>query len=90
MGVAEVDFCGACDQEQTKVRNLPLADFEGHFVLSQSVCCTSPTVRDLWQPRCRGASVVLDRFDVLLAGSSVWASFFSWRDIGQVHFSNMK
>ena len=68
-----------------------LADFEGHFVLSQSVCRTFPTVRsgnhDVAVPAQCSSS---DRFDVLLARSFVWASFFSSRDIGQVHFSNMK
>ena len=60
IGVREVDFCGACDQEQTKVRNLPFGRFRGPLcpvhvaiVVPHFPHCT------IWQPRCRGASAVL-------------------------------
>ena len=58
IGVREVDFCGACDQEQAKVRNLPFGRFRGPLCpvaisVSHFPHCT------IWQPRCRGASAVL-------------------------------
>ena len=58
IGVREVDFCGACDQEQAKVRNLPFGRFRGPLCpvaigVPHFPHCT------IWQPRCRGASAVL-------------------------------
>ena len=58
IGVREVDFCGACDQEQTKVRNLPFGRFRGPLCpvaigVPHFPHCT------IWQPRCRGASAML-------------------------------
>ena len=54
-----------------------LADFEGHFVLSQSVCRTFPTDRsgnhDVAVPAQCCSSV---RFDVFLSRSFMWATFF--------------
>ena len=58
IGVGEVDFCGACDQEQAKVRNLPFGRFRGPLcpvAVPHFPHCTM----SIWQPRCRGASAVL-------------------------------
>ena len=91
IGVGKVDLCGACDQEQTKVRNLPFGRFRGPLCpvaigVPHFPHCT------IWQPRFAVPAQCCssDRFDVFLTRSFVWASFFSSRDIGQVHFSNMK
>ena len=55
IGVREVDFCGACDHDQTKV----------HFVRFRGALCPVAIGVPhfphctIWEPRCRGASAVL-------------------------------
>ena len=64
-----------------------LSDFEGHFVLSQSVCRTSLTDRfdnhDVAVPAQCCSSV---RFDVLLAMGFVWAILFDRVTLGKFTF----